>query len=139
MTRLTLRAAALPEGMHGLERLLDEYSTADGLDPARRDRLIASIRTEAQALGVEADLGLPASASAAATMAPAPIDDSITVNSPGPPPWHFGWRAPWSAILSCVTWRPFPLPGLQRRQMSGALRIVPSPEQGTSRSGRGWA
>lgn len=60
-----LRAAALPEGMHGLERLLDEYSTADGLDPARRDRLISSIRAEAQALGVEADLGLPATASAA--------------------------------------------------------------------------
>lgn len=60
-----LRAAALPDGMARLERLLDEYSTADGLDPARRDRLIASVRTEAQALGVEADLGIPAGASAA--------------------------------------------------------------------------
>lgn len=60
-----LRAAALPEGMHRLERLLDEYSTADGLDPARRDRLIAAIRAEAQSAGVEDDLGLPQTASAA--------------------------------------------------------------------------
>ncbi len=60
-----LRAATLPEALHGLERLLDEYSTADGLDPARRDRLIAAIRSEAQSAGVEADLGLPPGAGAA--------------------------------------------------------------------------
>ncbi|MBY6136970.1 cobaltochelatase subunit CobN [Nocardioides marinus] len=48
----------LPEGMARLECLLDEYSTADGLDPARRDRLIDDIRAEAQGTGVEADLGL---------------------------------------------------------------------------------
>lgn len=60
--------SALPEGMARLERLLDEYSTADGLDPARRDRLIGSIRSEAQALGVEDDLGLPPGASAAEAM-----------------------------------------------------------------------
>ncbi|PJF11262.1 cobaltochelatase subunit CobN [Pseudorhodobacter sp. MZDSW-24AT] len=60
-----LRAASVPENMHRLERLLDEYSTADGLDPARRDRLIAQVRAEAQASGVEADLGIPAGASAA--------------------------------------------------------------------------
>lgn len=60
-----MRASALPPGMAGLERLLDEYSTADGLDPARRDRLIARIRDEARALGVEDDLGLPPGASAA--------------------------------------------------------------------------
>ncbi|PZU14105.1 MAG: cobaltochelatase subunit CobN, partial [Citromicrobium sp.] len=63
-----LRAAALPAGMARLERLLDEYTTADGLDPARRDRLIGDIRAEAQALGVEADLGIPAGASAAEAM-----------------------------------------------------------------------
>jgi cobaltochelatase CobN len=57
--------SALPEGMTRLERLLDEYSTADGLDPSRRDRLIGSIRDEAQAAGVEADLGIPADASPA--------------------------------------------------------------------------
>ncbi|MFV0303187.1 MAG: cobaltochelatase subunit CobN, partial [Paracoccus sp. (in: a-proteobacteria)] len=60
-----LRPAALPGGMTDLERLLDEYSTADGLDPARRDRLIAAIRGEARALGVEEDLGIPPGAGAA--------------------------------------------------------------------------
>ncbi len=60
-----LAQSALPEGMARLERLLDEYSTADGLDPSRRDRLMADIRAEAQASGVEADLGLPADASMA--------------------------------------------------------------------------
>ncbi|NVO28570.1 cobaltochelatase subunit CobN [Donghicola sp. C2-DW-16] len=55
----------LPAGMGRLEHLLDEYSTADGLDPARRDRLIADIRAEAQGTGVEADLGIPSDASAA--------------------------------------------------------------------------
>jgi cobaltochelatase CobN len=54
-----------PAGMVRLERLLDEYSTADGLDPARRNRLIADVRAEAQAAGVEADLGLTPDASPA--------------------------------------------------------------------------
>ncbi len=58
-------ASATPEGLLRLERLLDEYSTADGLDPSRRDRLIGAIRDEAQAAGVEADLGIPANASPA--------------------------------------------------------------------------
>ena len=57
--------ANLPEGLASLERLLDEYSTADGLDPTRRDRLIADIRAEARASGVEEDLGLPETASTA--------------------------------------------------------------------------
>lgn len=60
-----IRESALPEGLVQLERLLDEYSTADGLDPARRDRLIAMIRAEAQATGVESDLGIDAGTSAA--------------------------------------------------------------------------
>ncbi|GGW35302.1 cobaltochelatase subunit CobN [Gemmobacter lanyuensis] len=60
-----LVASATPANMTRLERLLDEYSTADGLDPARRDRLIAQVREEAQAVGVEADLGIPSDASAA--------------------------------------------------------------------------
>jgi len=60
-----LRASALPEAMGVLERLLDEYSTADGLDPARRNRLIGAIRDEARARGVEEDLGIPPEASAA--------------------------------------------------------------------------
>lgn len=54
-----LRESALPENLERLERLLDEYSTADGLDPARRGRLIGAIRDEARAAGVEEDLGLP--------------------------------------------------------------------------------
>ncbi len=41
-----------------LEALLDEFSNADGLDPRRRDRLQDDIRSEAQALGLEGDLGL---------------------------------------------------------------------------------
>lgn len=55
-----MKDSATPEGLLQLERLLDEYSTADGLDPARRDRLIETIRSEAQAAGVEDDLGLTA-------------------------------------------------------------------------------
>ncbi len=57
--------SALPQGLIRLEQLLDEYSTADGLDLARRQRLVAAIRDEACAAGVEEDLGLDASASAA--------------------------------------------------------------------------
>ncbi|SMX28330.1 Aerobic cobaltochelatase subunit CobN [Pelagimonas phthalicica] len=60
-----LAQTKLPEGMGRLESLLDEYSTADGLDPARRDRLIGDIRSEAQASGVEQDLGLSSDTSAA--------------------------------------------------------------------------
>jgi cobaltochelatase CobN len=57
--------SAVPERLRRLEQLLDEYSTADGLDPARRQRLIASIRIEARAEGLEDDLGLDASAAPA--------------------------------------------------------------------------
>ncbi|KAF0115565.1 MAG: cobaltochelatase CobN [Rhodobacteraceae bacterium] len=57
--------SVVPSGLQRLERLLDEYSTADGLDPARRSRLIASIRDEAAASGVAADLGLAANATPA--------------------------------------------------------------------------
>ena len=60
-----LAQSAIPENLLRLERLLDEYSTADGLDPSRRNRLIATIRDEAQASGVEADLGLDSAASPA--------------------------------------------------------------------------
>jgi cobaltochelatase CobN len=60
-----LATSALPESLVRLEQLLDEYSTADGLDPARRTRLVVAIREEARAAGVEQDLRLDASASAA--------------------------------------------------------------------------
>ncbi|WP_033922776.1 cobaltochelatase subunit CobN [Sphingomonas sp. 37zxx] len=45
-------------GLGRLEALLDEFSNADGLDPARRDRLQRDIGDEATALGLEAALGL---------------------------------------------------------------------------------
>lgn len=45
-------------GLARLESLLDEFSNAGGLDPARRDRLQGAIREEARALGLEAELGL---------------------------------------------------------------------------------
>lgn len=60
-----LADAGLPENLARLERLLDEYATADGLDPARRNRLIAAIRDEAASSGVADDLGLPIDASPA--------------------------------------------------------------------------
>jgi cobaltochelatase CobN len=53
-----MKDSETPDALLRLERLLDEYSTADGLDPARRDRLVSTIREEAQAAGVEHDLGL---------------------------------------------------------------------------------
>ena len=53
-----LRQSETPDRLARLEALLDEFSNADGLDPKRRDRLQADIRAEAQALGVEDDLGL---------------------------------------------------------------------------------
>jgi cobaltochelatase CobN len=64
----TMVQANIPEGLLHLERLLDEYATADGLDPARRNRLIPLIRAEASATGVQADLGLDAAASPAEAM-----------------------------------------------------------------------
>ncbi|GAB4262618.1 MAG: cobaltochelatase subunit CobN [Pararhodobacter sp.] len=51
-------AADTGAGMARLEALLDEFSNADGLDPARRDRLQSDIRAEAQILGLEDELGL---------------------------------------------------------------------------------
>ena len=53
-----LRDSGTPDRLARLEALLDEFSNADGLDPRRRDRLQDDIRSEAQALGVEEDLGL---------------------------------------------------------------------------------
>jgi cobaltochelatase CobN len=60
-----LAPSGLPERLLRLEQLLDEYSTADGLDPARRGRLIAAIREEACAAGIEDDLGIASSAAPA--------------------------------------------------------------------------
>ena len=53
-----LRKSEVPAQFYYLESLLDEFSNADGLDPNRRERLKESIRVEAEALGIEADLGI---------------------------------------------------------------------------------
>ena len=53
-----LRVSETPSQFSYLESLLDEFSNADGLDPNRRERLKESIRVEAEALGIEADLGI---------------------------------------------------------------------------------
>lgn len=53
-----LRDSETPEQLGPLEALLDEFSTADGLDPRRRDRLQGAILAEAQARGLAGDLGL---------------------------------------------------------------------------------
>ena len=53
-----LRASSAPAQFSYLEALLDEFSNADGLDPKRRERLKDDIRSEAEALGIETDLGL---------------------------------------------------------------------------------
>ncbi|WP_424985362.1 cobaltochelatase subunit CobN [Microbulbifer sp. S227A] len=60
-----LRRSETPDRMIRLETLLDEFSNADGLDPRRRDRLQADIRAEAQAIGIEDDLGLDRASSTA--------------------------------------------------------------------------
>ena len=60
-----LAPAAVPEHLARLEALLDEYATAEGLDPKRRERLIGNIREEAQARNVEQDIGLSANATLA--------------------------------------------------------------------------
>ena len=53
-----MKESGPPDRMVRLESLLDEFSNADGLDPKRRDRLQEDIRDEAQAIGLESDLGL---------------------------------------------------------------------------------
>jgi cobaltochelatase CobN len=60
-----MKDSKTPDQFVRLETLLDEFSNADGLDPRRRDRLQADIRAEAQAIGVEADLGLDTASSTA--------------------------------------------------------------------------
>ena len=60
-----MRQSDTPDQFLRLETLLDEFSNADGLDPRRRDRLQDDIRAEAQAIGVEQDLGLGTATSTA--------------------------------------------------------------------------
>jgi cobaltochelatase CobN len=53
-----LAATTTGAGLGRLEALLDEFSNADGLDPARRTRLQADIRDEARATGLDDTLAL---------------------------------------------------------------------------------
>lgn len=48
----------LPPGLHAIERLLDEYSLAEGLDPRRRERLARAIIDKARESGLDRDSGL---------------------------------------------------------------------------------
>jgi cobaltochelatase CobN len=48
----------LPPGLQTIERLLDEYSVADGLDPRRRERLALTIIEAARESGLDRDSGL---------------------------------------------------------------------------------
>ncbi|PVX30311.1 cobaltochelatase subunit CobN [Sphingomonas pokkalii] len=60
-----LKTAGSGAGLGRIEALLDEFSNAVGLDPARRDRLQSAIRDEARAVGLEAELGLDTATSTA--------------------------------------------------------------------------
>jgi cobaltochelatase CobN len=53
-----ISAGKLPSGLHAIERLLDEYSVAEGLDPRRRERLARAIVDAARESGLDRDSGL---------------------------------------------------------------------------------
>jgi cobaltochelatase CobN len=53
-----ISAGNLPPGLHAIERLLDEYSVAEGLDPRRRERLARAIIEAARESGLDRDSGL---------------------------------------------------------------------------------
>ncbi|MCA0016305.1 cobaltochelatase subunit CobN [Mesorhizobium sp. B292B1B] len=53
-----LTGAGLDENQHRLERLVDEYAQADGLDRRRRDRLARLIVETAQTTGLAAEAGV---------------------------------------------------------------------------------
>ncbi|RJT41884.1 cobaltochelatase subunit CobN [Mesorhizobium waimense] len=53
-----LTGAGLDENQHKLERLVDEYAQADGLDRRRRDRLARLIVETAQKTGLAAEAGV---------------------------------------------------------------------------------
>jgi cobaltochelatase CobN len=53
-----ISAGSLPPGLHAIERLLDEYSVAEGLDPRRRERLARAIIDAASESGLDRDSGL---------------------------------------------------------------------------------
>ncbi|SDT05421.1 cobaltochelatase subunit CobN [Bradyrhizobium canariense] len=53
-----ISSGKLPLGLHAIERLLDEYSVAEGLDPRRRERLAQAIIDTARDSGLDRDSGL---------------------------------------------------------------------------------
>ena len=59
--------------MHAIERLLDEYSVADGLDPRRRERLANTIVDRARETGLDRDSGL--------TDAMTPVESVVRLDS----------------------------------------------------------
>ncbi len=63
----------LPPGLHAIERLLDEYSVADGLDPRRRERLTNAIVDRARETGLDRDSGL--------TEAMTPLESVVRLDS----------------------------------------------------------
>jgi cobaltochelatase CobN len=63
----------LPPGLHTIERLLDEYSVADGLDPRRRERLANAIVDRARETGLDRDSGL--------TEAMTPLESVVRLDS----------------------------------------------------------
>ncbi len=64
-----LISGGVPAGLSTVERLLDEYATADGLDPRRRERLMRDILNEARASGLDRDAGLDGNADRASQLA----------------------------------------------------------------------
>jgi cobaltochelatase CobN len=53
-----ISAGNVSPGLHVIERLLDEYSVAEGLDPRRRERLARAIIDVARESGLDRDSGL---------------------------------------------------------------------------------
>jgi cobaltochelatase CobN len=68
-----ISTGALPPGLHAIERLLDEYSVADGLDPRRRERLAGTIVDSARQSGLDRDSGL--------TEAMTPLESVVRLDS----------------------------------------------------------
>jgi cobaltochelatase CobN len=68
-----ISTGALPPGLHAIERLLDEYSVADGLDPRRRERLANAIVDRARETGLDRDSGL--------TTAMTPLESVVRLDS----------------------------------------------------------
>lgn len=129
-------------GLARLEQLLDEYSTADGLDPARRNRLIADIRQEAQRAGVEDDLGLPGHAPAAEAipridrfvcdLKDSRFGDGLHIWGRGTPQQAGGWAgdaasigAERRALIAAVSGRPI-APGPSGSPYRGRADVLPT-------------